>query len=76
MTLKEWFALFIKENGTRLTYVIIVLLLTLPMYIWIAEIREQLVGAWMIVVGVLVGKIRMSFGEKQESIKTQQEDKK
>ena len=75
MTLKEWFALFLKENGTRLFYVALVFIITIPMYHAIDAIREQLVGAWMVVLGVLIGKIRMSFGEQQESLKKLQEGK-
>ena len=65
----NWFIKFWEENGTRLTYALLVFVVTLPMYFWIEPIREQIQGIWLVIVGILVGKVRTSFGEVQDQIR-------
>lgn len=67
--MKAWAIKFWEENGTRLTYAVLVFIVTLPMYLWINSLQEQLQGVWMVVVGILVGKVRTSFGEVQDKLK-------
>lgn len=59
----DWVKKFWEENGTRLTFAALVFIVTIPMYLLIEPLREQLQGIWLVIVGILVGKVRASFGE-------------
>ena len=72
--MKEWTVNFWTENGTRLTYAILVFVVTIPMYLLIEPLREQLQGIWLVIVGILVGKVRTSFGEIQGQIAENQRE--